>query len=356
MWFPLGVGGSKLAHLRQNRRAAPLRLVGDIGATNARFGLLAAGEHLPARVRSFACADFDGLEAAIRHYLALEGDARPSDAVLCVANPVHGEQLEMTNRDWSIALPELRGALGLDCLQAINDFSALALALPELKAGELRKIGGGAAQPGSALAVLGPGSGLGVSGLLPCGDHWLPLAGEGGHITMPASSAREGEVLARIRRRHGHASAERVLSGPGLVNLHDALREIDHLPALERSPAEISTLGITGECRRCTEALELFCAMLGTVAADLVLTLGARGGVFIGGGIVPQLGEFFAHSSFRARFEDKGRFSAYLAAVPSQVIHAPHAALTGAARAAELPHDIGCTVFAPEAGADAGTA
>lgn len=338
-----------MTHSRQDCTAAPLRLVGDIGATNARFGLLAAGEALPARIRSFACADFDGLEQAIRHYLAQEGGAQPTDAVLCVANPVHGERFRMTNRDWSIDLPALRAALGLARLQAINDFSALALALPELAAAELRPVGGGTALAGSALAVLGPGSGLGVSGLLPCAGNWLALGGEGGHVSMPACTAREAEVLTWIRHRHGHASAERVLSGPGLVNLHDALREIDQLPAVQRSPAQVSALAMRGECRRCAEALELFCAMLGTVAADLVLTLGARGGLFIGGGIVPRLGSFFERSSFRARFEDKGRFSGYLATVPTQVIHAPHAALRGAARAPALPCALGCTVHAPGA-------
>ncbi len=335
-----------MAHLRQNRQIASLRLLGDIGATNARFGLQAAGAATPDRIRMFPCADFDGLEQAIRHYLALEADARPDEAVLCIATPVSGPELTMTNRGWSFSVPRLRDRLGLARLQVINDFSALALALPGLGADQLRRIGGGSAVAGSALAVLGPGSGLGVSGLLPCGEHWLALASEGGHVSMPARNARESEVLGRLRRRFGHTSAERVLSGPGLEALHDVLREIEHLPPLPRSAAEVSALGMSGECRRSVEALQLFCAMLGTVAADLVLTLGARGGLYIGGGIVPRLGEFFAASPFRARFEDKGRYGAYLAAVPTFVIDAPYAALNGAAAAAESPFELGFTAAA----------
>lgn len=340
----------KLAHLRQNRQRASLRLLGDIGATNARFGLQAASETAPTRIRLLPCADFDGLEAAIRHYLQLENDARPDEAVLSVATPVSGAQLTMTNRNWSFSVPQLRARCGFARLQIINDFSALALALPGLAADERRQIGGGAPQAGSTLAVLGPGSGLGVSGLLPFADGWLALASEGGHVSMPARNARESEVLGRVRRRFGHASAERVLSGPGLEALHDALREIDHLPPETRSAAEVSARGVGGECRRCVEALELFCAMLGTVASDLVLTLGARGGLYIGGGIVPQLGDFFAHSPFRARFEDKGRYSAYLAAVPTYVIDAPYAALSGAARAAESAPELGFSAEAPASG------
>lgn len=328
--------------------SAPVRLLGDIGGTNVRFGIVEAHAAAPTRVRTFPGARFAGPEQAIRHYLALEAEVQVAECVLSVANPVCGDELRLTNRHWSFSVAQLRAALGLQRLQVINDFSALALALPGLAANEVRQVGGGEPVAGGALAVLGPGTGLGVSGLLRCGEFDVPLAGEGGHVSMPARNARESEVLARVAREFGHASAERVLSGPGLEALYGALRMLDHLPPQTRPAAEISLLAIRDENRHCSEALDLFCALLGTVAADLALVLGARGGVFIGGGIVPQLGEYFAQSRFRARFEDKGRFSAYLAAIPTYVVVAPYATLNGAARAATLPFALGYSARAAD--------
>ena len=251
------------------------------------------------------------------------------------------------NTATSAAIGTLRAALGLRRLTVVNDFTALALALPALGDDDLVRVGGGEARAAAARALIGAGTGLGVSGLLPVPGGWVPLQGEGGHVSLPASTPREANLIALLAERYGHVSAERVLSGPGLVALHDALRRLDGLPARELDSATISARGLAGQCPVCTETLHLFCALLGTVAGDLALTLGARGGVFVGGGIVPRLGEFFARSAFRERFLAKGRFRSYLETIPTRVIRAPYAALTGAAHALDTPFAVGFDSRAP---------
>ena len=311
------------------------RLVGDIGGTNIRFAVITAAGSAPAQIRSFACASFPGPEAAIRHYLLCEGLQCPPVAAFGIATPLEGDAVRMTNHAWAFSIEALRLALGFEHLVFINDFTALALALPRLHGADLEQIGGGTPQPGAPLALLVAGTGLGVSGLIPCGGGWQPLACEGGHVSLAAGSAREAAIIAVLAARFGHVSAERALSGPGLAALHDAIRQLDGAPPCPRDSREISARALAASCPHCIEALELFCALLGSVAGDLALTLGARGGVYVGGGIVPALGDCFGHSSFRARFEAKGRFSAYLRGVPTYVIRAPYAALSGAGEAIE---------------------
>lgn len=309
------------------------RLVGDIGGTHIRFAVVAAPGAAPARIRRHACADFPGPEAAIRHYLAAEGLALPPVAAFGIATPLDGDAVRMTNHPWAFSIEALRQALGFAQLVFINDFTALALALPQLKGTELEQIGGGTPRPGAPLALLGAGTGLGVSGLIPCGAGWQPLAGEGGHVSLAAGNAREAAIIAVLAARFGHVSAERALSGPGLAALHDAIRQLDGAPPAPLPSHAVSARALAGACPHCVEALAVFCALLGTVAADLALTLGARGGVYVGGGIVPALGAFFARSGFRQRFEAKGRFSGWLATIPTHVIRAPYAALSGASEA-----------------------
>ncbi len=244
----------------------------------------------------------------------------PRKAAIDVASAITGDRVSMTNHPWSFSIAALKARFGFDRLEVINDFTALALALPHLEPGDRTTIGGGVAVPGAPLAVLGPGSGLGVSGLVACGSGWVALTGEGGHATMAPATDRESAVLDRMRRHFDHVSAERVLSGPGLVNLYNTLAEIDRVPSRGYTAAQITDLAMRGEDPLCAETTTMFCAMLGTMAGNLALTLGARGGVFIGGGIVPRLGRFFANSPFRARFQAMGRFESYLAAIPTHVV------------------------------------
>ncbi len=298
-------------------------LIADIGGTSVRFALAQAGG--PARqVKVLSCEDFSGPEAAARAYLegiGKNGLAAPGDGAFAVASPVTGDRVKMTNHPWSFSIAAVRRRLDLESRQVINDFTAIALSVPRLTAADRLKVGGGEAAPDAPIAVLGPGTGLGVSGLLPTGAGWTPLETEGGHVTMAAANDREQAVLAVLRQSFGHVSAERVISGPGLSNLYVAIRRLDGLDSTaEPTPAEVTGRGLDGSCPIAAEALAMFSAMLGTVASDLALSLGARGGVYVAGGIVPKLGEAFATSPFRRRFEDKGRFSGYLAAIPTFVI------------------------------------
>ena len=308
-------------------------LVGDIGGTNARFGLVSPdGEVLHSRI--LADADYPGIAEAIDAYLAERGGLpRPRRGALAIASPVGGDEVRMTNHPWTFSISGLQKRLGLSRLQVINDFTAQALALPHLKDGDKTVIGGGKAMAGHPIGVLGPGSGLGVSGLIPSGKRWIPLTGEGGHATMAPITDRESAVLGVLRGHLDHVSAERVLSGPGLVNLYGALAEIDGVPAQQYTAAQITDAQIGEEDALCREATGMFCAMLGTVAGNLALTLGAKGGVYIGGGIVPRLGERFAASPFRERFEAKGRFHDYLGTIPTYVVTHTLPAFLGCAAA-----------------------
>jgi glucokinase len=258
---------------------------------------------------------------------------RPRRGAIAIASPVVDDEVRMTNHPWVFSISGLRERLGFHRLAVINDFTAQALALPHLKEGDKAAIGGGAAQPGFPIGVLGPGSGLGVSGLIPAGKKWMPLAGEGGHATMAPYTDREGAALRALRHHLDHVSAERVLSGPGLVNLYNALAELDGVPARQYTAAQITDEATGNDDALCRETTEMFCAMLGTVAGNLALTLGAKGGVYIGGGIVPRLGERFATSQFRERFMAKGRFRDYLAAIPTYVVTHPLPAFLGCAAA-----------------------
>jgi glucokinase len=308
-------------------------LAGDVGATNARFGLItAAGDILDSA--TFACADFAQIGEAIRAYFAQRGDRpKPRSGALAIAAAIGGDLVRMTNHPWSFSVAALRDELGFERLIAINDFTAVALALPRLLAADRLRVGGGAAAAGRPLAVLGPGSGLGASGLIPTGAAWAALTGEAGHATMAPSDERESAVLALMRRRFDHVSAERCLSGPGLVNLYHSLAALDGVPAASYTAAQITDPAIGSEDPLCSEATAMFCAMLGTVAGDLALALGAQGGVYIAGGIVPRLGQRFVESGFRARFEAKGRLRPYLAAIPTWVVTHKLPAFLGCAAA-----------------------
>jgi glucokinase len=295
-------------------------LVGDIGATNARFGVMSPDREL-LHSTTFACADFPEIGDAIRTYLGSRGTLpMPGVGVLAIAAAVTGDQIRMTNHPWSFSVSALRDQLGFSRLIAINDFTAVALAVPHLSASDRMPVGAGAPADGKPIAVLGPGSGLGASGLVPAGPRWTALTAEGGHATMAPATDRENAVLVEMRRRFDHVSAERCLSGPGLVNLYNTLAALDGVPAAPYTAAQITDPETSVRDPLCREATAMFCAMLGTVAGNLALTLGAQGGVYIAGGIVPRLGARFAESEFRQRFEAKGRMRPYLAAIPTYVV------------------------------------
>src|SRR5262245_47499447 len=311
-------------------------LVADIGGSNARFAIArheAGGMVLEHKV-AMRGADHPDLVAAIEYYLRTTGAERPVAAAIAIAGPIVGDHAEITNNTaWSFAIEATRRRLALDRLTALNDFTAIALSLPHLGAADQRQVGGGTAMPGAPIGVIGPGTGLGASGVVRTTTGWAVLEGEGGHATFAPMSERESRVADLLRQRFGHVSWERALSGPGLVNLYTAIAQLDGAIAEPLTPADIVERGRNGTCSICREAIEIFCAALGTAAGSLALTLGARGGVFIGGGIVPRLGAFFDASDFRARFESKGRLSEYVRPIPTFVITAANPGLIGAAMA-----------------------
>jgi glucokinase len=313
------------------------RLLGDVGGTNARWAWQAAAAAPLTHVSTLPARDHASIGECIVAYLNQHALPRPREVAFGIATAVTGDAVSMTNHPWSFSIEALRRGLGAEHVRVLNDFEALAHAVPVLPAADLQAIGGGVAVPGAALAVIGPGTGLGVSGLVSDGGGgWRVIAGEGGHVTLAACNARESMLLGVLRDRFGHVSAERALSGPGLVNLYEAACLLDGETFAALQPAEVlrrSRPGSAEHDMHCDEAVKTFAALLGTVAGNLALTLGARGGVFIGGGIVPRLGERFAALPFRSRFDDKGRFRSYVEAVPVWVITAPAPALLGAARA-----------------------
>lgn len=306
-------------------------MVGDIGGTNARFAFIAGPGAALSHIDTLPAADYAGPAEAIQAWLQRHGLPVPYAAAFGIANPVSGDAIRMTNHSWAFSIDAERRKIGLQSMRFINDFTALALSLPYLDDDEKRAVGGGSPVEGAAIAVIGAGTGLGVSGLLNCGGTWVPIQGEGGHVTIATRTEEEAAAVRVLSREYGgHVSAERALSGPGLLALYNALGELRGIATPLDTAAAISDAAVHGGDALCVDTCNMFCALLGTAASDLAVTLGARGGVFIGGGIVPKLGDFFTASPFRTRFEDKGRFSAYLAAIPTWIITAPYPALTGA--------------------------
>jgi glucokinase len=316
---------------RENLVEAPW-LVADIGGTNARFALVRGGGRFIDEVASMRCADFTGPQEALREYLDRVGVTCPRVAAFAVATPVLTDAIQLTNSAWAFSRAALQSALGLDRLLVINDFAALAHALPTLQPAQYRVFAGPAPAAGEAMAVIGPGTGLGVAAIVPSPRGWIAVPSEGGHATLSAGTPFELEVLQAIRRRFEHVSAERVLSGIGLPTLYTAVAAVRGEPGEVRNAEEVTRRAIAGEtCAAAT--LDTFCALLGGFAGNIALTFGAHGGVFIGGGIVAELGEPFLRSSFRERFESKGRFTPWLREVATPLITAREAALLGAAAA-----------------------
>jgi len=317
--------------------AAPrhARLLGDVGGTNARFAWQDAPGAPLRDIQVLRVADHPRMQDAIRHYLDQLNRGAPELAAIAIANPITADQVHMTNAAWSFSQSAVKAELGFETFRLLNDFTALALALPDLPANQLRQVGGTAPVPRATIGLVGAGTGLGVSGLVPVGERgWVPLAGEGGHVTLPAITLRERLVMDGLGQRYGHASAERLVCGQGLLDAFGLLCQADGVAAgAMDNAADVTEAALTAHHPQAVEALAMFCAVLGSVAGNLALTLGARGGVYVGGGIVPRLGAWFDSSPFRERFEAKGRFKPYLADIPVWVItSAQSPALLGAAR------------------------
>lgn len=308
-------------------------LLADIGGTHARFSTIDPGRKIIEPV-VLETAEFSHFRAALEAYRGQAGIRGSfAKAAVCAAGPVSGECASLTNCDWDLTLAAIREAIGGGEAVLVNDFTAVALSLTELGAGGVHKLGGGEPIADAARAVLGPGTGLGVSGLVSDGrGGFVPVSGEGGHVNLAASDAREMEVLARLQAMFEHVSAERVLSGPGLENLYRVLAGMAGGGEVEAPrPEDIARLAASGESAIAAETVSLFTRWLGSVAGDVALTLGARGGVYLAGGIVTRWGDDFDTALFRQGFEAKGRFRDYLARIPTWLITDPHPAFKGLA-------------------------
>ena len=311
-------------------------LVGDVGGTNARFAIarMVDGRPVLEHHESFKGADHPTFLGGVKAFI--DGcEVKPSGGVIAVAGPVTDGAIDLTNSPWRVSEAEL-GTLGLDPVRLINDFEALAWGAPIVPEADLVSLGGPAeGDPGAAIAVLGPGTGFGVSALArDSHGREMALPSEGGHACFAPGDAVEDEILRILRRRYDRVSIERLICGPGLLNMHRALAEIDGRETHIDDPSEITREALEDFNSPCGHTLARFCAILGAVAGDIALTMGARGGVYVAGGIAPKIIDFLKASPFRERFERKGRFADYMRAIPTNVVMHKHAALLGAARVA----------------------
>lgn len=304
-------------------------LVGDVGGTNARLALCNVENGDITQAKTYSGLDYPSLEAVVVHYLK-EHNVSVTDGCIAIACPITGDWVAMTNHTWAFSTAEMKKNLGFEHLEIINDFTAVSMAIPMIKEEHLIKFGGGEPVEGKPVAVYGAGTGLGVAHLVHVDKRWVSLPGEGGHVDFAPNSEEEGIILEELRTEIGHVSAERVLSGPGLVNLYRAIVKSDSREPENYQPKDITERALEDSCTDCRRALSLFCVIMGRFGGNLALTLGTFGGVYIAGGIVPRFLEFFKASGFRGGFEDKGRFKEYVHNIPVYLIVHDQPGLLGA--------------------------
>jgi glucokinase len=294
-------------------------VLGDVGGTNARFAVLQDG--MLGGIKHLKVADYPHFADALGAFMAERSDHRPiRQALFGVAGVVERERCALTNNPWIVSADELHNRFGFSTIHIVNDFEAVAWSLPHLAGKDLHKIGGREPNPVAPKVVLGPGTGLGVAAYLQTEHGNLVMRSEGGHATLPSGSAREDAIIAKLRQQFGHVSAERALSGSGLENLYHAIAALESQAVPELSAAEITQAAAAGNCMISRDAVDTFCALLGSVAGNLALSFGAQGGVYIAGGIAPHLRDYLPASQFRSRFEAKGRLVAYLEPIPTYLI------------------------------------
>lgn len=312
--------------------SAPNVIVADIGGTHIRLAIASGGAVAPATAKRYAAGDFAGPAEAVRHYLKETKQPRPDAACLALAGPVLGRRVSMVNNRWVVDADAFQTRTGIADCRLINDFEALALALPSLASDDLIAVGGGEAAPGSR-AVLGPGTGLGVAVLAQRDGVAVAIPSEGGHTGFAPADALELEILRHMTVAHGRVSNERLISGPGLEALHVTLADIDGRPRASLTARQIIDTGLGDRGSEAWRTISVFSAIFGTLAGDVALLVGAVGGVYLAGGIAQRLATVFADTPFRRRFEAKGRLSFFTEAIPVHVITGAYAALDGAAAA-----------------------
>lgn len=312
-------------------------LVGDIGGTNARLGLVRPGEHRPESIRILPCADYANLNTAVVDYLEHCGVDAVADVCLAVASPVNGGQVRMTNNHWRFDIEQTREAFGWRTFKVINDFTAMALGVPHVPEQELIHVCGGPGDPARPRLVIGPGTGLGVSGLVRIRQGWVPLMTEGGHVDFAPQDDLEMVILKKLQAQFGRVSVERILCGQGLLNLYKARASLAGVDAPLTAPEQITETAVNNGDTLAVDTLAHFCDILGRVAGNAALTLGSLGGVYLCGGILPHFTGFFLASSFRAAFENKGRMKSLMEFTPVYIVTEPYTGLLGAAEALANP-------------------
>ncbi len=316
-------------------------LIGDIGGTNARFSILIDAYAEPKDFPVLKTADFPNIEDAIQSGVLDKTSLQPRSAILAVAGPIAAQEIPLTNCHWVLRPANMRQSLGLEDIIVINDFEAQALAVAALSEDSREEIGSVGKVQVASRVVLGPGTGLGVAGLVHVQRRWIPVSGEGGHVDLGPRTERDLSVFPHLERIEGRVSAEQVLCGRGLVNLYRAVCMADGVKPTFGDPADITTAGLSGSDSVAVETLSLFATYLGRVAGDLALTFMARGGVYLAGGISQKILPALQKPEFRAAFEDKAPHSALLRSTPTYVVTHPMAALAGLAAYARTPTNFG---------------
>lgn len=304
-------------------------LVGDVGGTNARFALCDLQTGALSSYKTYSTSHFSSLELTVSDYLH-DKELHIDKACIAIACPVDGDQVHMTNHNWSFSTIKLKENLKFKMLEVINDFHANAMAIPTLQSSDLITISDFKANKNKPITILGAGTGLGVAHVLPWRGEWVTLPGEGGHVEFAACNDKEYEILKILHQEFGRVSVERILSGPGVVNLYKAYMISENKMPNDFTPEEITGNAIRNECEDCHETLSLFCTILGRFAGSLALTFNSQGGVYISGGIVPRFSEFLKASGFRKAFTEKGRFKRYVGDVPVHIVTHKHIGLLGA--------------------------
>lgn len=317
-------------------------LIGDIGGTNARFSILVDAESKATDFVHVQTADYETIDNAIIDKVFKNADlAKPRSAILAIAGPIDGDEIDLTNCDWIVRPKKMIGELGFDAVLVLNDFEAQALAIATLTDGDRATIGPALPAVDATRVVLGPGTGLGVAGLLHAHNTWFPVPGEGGHVDIGPRTPRDLEIFPHLVTIEGRVSAEEIISGRGLLHIYNAVCAADGVEPMMKRPADVTEEGLSGKNAQAAEALELFVTYLGRLAGDLALIFMARGGVFLGGGISPKILPELKKPLFRAAFEDKAPHKELMKTIPTFVVTHPQAALAGLASYARMPASYG---------------
>ena len=316
-------------------------LIGDVGGTNARFSILVDDTSKATDFVHVQTADYETIDEAIVDKVFGADLPKPRSAILAVAGPIDGDEIDLTNCEWIVRPKKMIGELGFDAVLVLNDFEAQALAVASLTESDRVAIGPQVPAIDATRVVLGPGTGLGVAGLLHARDTWFPVPGEGGHVDIGPRSERDFEIFPHLARIEGRVSAEEIISGRGLLNIYRAVCAADGVEPSLQSPPEVTEEGLSGKNKQAAETIDLFVAYLGRLAGDLALIFMARGGVFLGGGISPRILEGLKKPIFRAEFEDKAPHAELMKTIPTFVVTHPQAALAGLASYARMPASYG---------------